>query len=137
MNFCQPTFRIIHFYQIVAKALCFLILFTIFHTTTSVQTSSAEEYVGGAISKPRLRLFSGLSDDPIAFHEKILRAKYHLFELGNNIQTFSLTPPVFSQNGKSVHYISWLFNRFDSNSNGLRIKPVLKSGVHISYRLDF
>jgi len=118
------------------KSICFLLIFAILQTTTAVETSSAGEYMDGAIVKPRIHLFSGITDS-MAFLEKIEKARYHLLELGNNIQAYSLTPPVFSQNGKSVQRYSWLFDRFNSESKGLRIVPVLTSGIHISYKLDF
>jgi len=105
-------------------------------TATAVQTSSADEYFDRAISKPGLRLFAGIAD-PITIHNEILNARYRLFELSNDIQAYSLTPPTFLQNGKSVDNFSWLFNRFNSKSKGLIILPILKSGVHISYKLNF
>lgn len=136
MTFCQPILMPIRSFRIGVKSICFLIIFTISLTTNAVQTSSADEYVEGAISKPRLRLFAGISD-PITIHDKILKARYHLFELSNNIQAYSLTPPIFSQNGKSFDNFSWIFNRFNAKSKGLIILPILKSGVRISYKLDF
>jgi len=135
MAFCQPH-STIHSFRIILKSLCFLIPFAIFLTATAVQTSSADEYFNGTISKPKLRLFAGISD-PTTIHDKILKARYHLFELSNNIQAYSLTPPIFSQNGKSFDNFSWIFNRFNAKSKGLIILPILKSGVHISYKLDF
>jgi len=135
MAFCQPH-STIHSFRIILKSLCFLIPFAIFLTATAVQTSSADEYVEGAISKPRLRLFADFTE-PMTINDTILKARYHLFELNNNLQAYSLTPPIFSQYGKSFDDFSWLLSRFNSKSKGLIILPILKSGVHISYKLDF
>lgn len=135
MGFCQPL-STIHSFRTVVKSLCFLIIYAILLTATTVQASSADEYIKGTVSKPKLRLFADFAD-PMTAHDTVLKTRYHLFELSNTTQAYSLTPPIFSQNGRSIDNFSWLFNRFNSKSKGLIILPILKSGVHISYKLDF
>ena len=112
------------------------IVFTLLFTATAFETSCAEEYADEAISNPEIGLFFSISD-AIAFHERILNARYYLFEPGNIAIEDSSTSAIFPQNGKIMKDFQWVFNRFNSKSKGLVILPVLTNGVHISYKLDF
>jgi len=102
----------------------------------AVEISCAEGPADEAVSSPEMGLFLSIAD-AMTFHEKILNTQYHLIEPGNNVKDDAPSPVIFPPHVRTMNDFQWLFNRFNRKSTGLIILPVLDSGVHVSYKLDF
>ena len=101
----------------------------------AVEISCAEESADEAVSIREMGLFLSISD-AMTFHDKIVATQYYLFEPGNNANDGAPSSAIFPH-ARTMNDFQWLFNRFNRKSTGLIILPVLDSGVHISYKLDF
>jgi hypothetical protein len=123
-------------YRTFLVPLYILMALTLSMAPGAVDISCAEESIDEAISNQEMGLFLIVAD-AMTFHEKISNARYYIFEPGNNLKDDSPSPVILPHHVKTTNDFQWLFNRFNRKSNGLIILPVLDSGVHISYKLDF